>query len=206
VFGRAAACLIVCAAAAVAGPVARADNNSDQVAGARKALHRYFDLMDGGQVDVAVSYCHATDAGEQALASALTKVWYAQMQSARAVQGRFGDDAVGQTVGRPTLARTITTCPAAVDGNAVILQIERKFKMRMVRVGPEWKLSMADVAEEFGGRQPAALAGGLQQVEKILKAVADGVPKGKYKDVAALRRALDQQGYNISETKPSGTR
>src|SRR6476469_5150083 len=58
VFGRAVACVIVCAAA-VAGPVARADGNSDQLAGARKALHRYFDLMDGGQVDVAVSYCHA---------------------------------------------------------------------------------------------------------------------------------------------------
>jgi hypothetical protein len=192
--------------AALAAPVALAQDNRDAVAAARKALHRYFDLMDGGQVDVAVSYCHANDAGEQALATALTRVWYAQMQSARAVQGRFGDDAVGLTVGKPTLARTITTCPAAVDGNAVVLQIERKVKLRMVRVGPEWKLSMADLAVEFGSRPPAALASGLQQVEKILAAVADGVPKGKYKDVAALRRALDQQGYNVSDTTPSGKR
>jgi len=197
---------VVLCAAALGTPATRAEDNREQVVAARKALHRYFDLMDGGQVDVAISYCHATDAGEQALATALTRVWYAQMQSARAVEGRFGDEAVAQIVGKPTLARTITTCPAAVDGNAVILQIERKVKLRMVRVGPEWKLSMADLAVEFGSRPPAALASGLQQVEKILTAVADGVPKGKYKDVAALRRAMDRQGYNVSDTTPAGKR
>lgn len=205
VLGRTAACVIVCVAA-VAAPAARAADNREAIAGARLALHRYFDLMEGGQVDAAISYCHATDGGEAALAAALSKVWCTQGQSARAVAYRFGEEAVQQTVGRPTVVRQITDCPATVDGDGVLLQIERTVKFRMVKVGSEWKLSMRHLAQEFGGDDPAALSRGLLQVAKILQGVADGVPKGKFKDAAALRRALDAVGYNVDQTRPSRKR
>jgi hypothetical protein len=207
---RIATCVIVMsmASAAAAGRSGTTDvagdpgaGRDEAVAAARAAICRYFRFAQDGQVDLAVAACHATDKAEAALALAFTKLEHAHARCEQAVQHQFGEEAVTDTVCWWPRQRAFAQCPASAEGEAIAFEYSDRIRFYMVRAGGQWKLSMRHLADAIG-RPTADIVRDFEHITETMRMIADGVPRGTYRDVAAVQGTLEARGLGPA---PSAT-
>jgi len=156
------------------------------------SLSNYFDLLDGGDVEAAVALCHADDDGESHLA--LSTLGYGQRMCVRAIEQRFGEDGVRQTVGRPLGAKEAAASKVAINGATARLTLAGGASFPFVRVGGEWKLSMRELAGDYK-LTPDQLARGFREMAQTYLLTAREVVDGKHKKPSDVNAALEKRGH-----------
>jgi hypothetical protein len=165
------------------------------------ALVKYFDLIEAGDVDAAVALCHAEDESESLLALSLTTLRFSQGMCARAVAQQLGEQAVGESVGRPVGSKEAAASKVTGKGVNARLTLADGVSFPMVRVKGEWNLSMREIARDFK-QHPHHLAVGFRQMAETYLLTARDVVDGKHETAAAVKAAMEKRGQRSAKAAP----